>query len=183
MWLITGLALGSMLTMGSFTRLCADGVKSQLWSHIAFPGSVPLLAGPPPPHNTVTDRAPVKLLGGSHVEALQFHSNTQSHWSSGSTVCFLSRGISGLHPQDAQTHNGTGFLLLAMSRYTFLFYFHALSGSDFLQSPRNSKRFFSTQNSIEVSKDALFYAVFKSIQEATKKFTWKWSKAKNFDYQ
>ncbi len=27
------------------------------------------------------------------VEALQFHSITQSHWSSGSTVCFPSRGF------------------------------------------------------------------------------------------
>jgi hypothetical protein len=50
-WLITGLALGSMPTMGCFTRLHADGVKSQLWSHIAFPGFIPLLAGPPPPRN------------------------------------------------------------------------------------------------------------------------------------
>ncbi len=50
------------------------------------------------------------------MEALQFHSNTQSHWSSGSTVA--SRlGASGSHPKDAQTHDGTGFLLLALSRY------------------------------------------------------------------
>jgi hypothetical protein len=46
-------------------------------------------------------RAPVKLLGGSPVEALQFHSNTQSHWSLGSTLCFPSRGsvvrILGMH--------------------------------------------------------------------------------------
>jgi hypothetical protein len=36
-----------------------------------------------------------------HVEALQFHSTTQSHWSSGSTVCFPSRGsavcVPGMH--------------------------------------------------------------------------------------
>jgi hypothetical protein len=51
------------------------------------------------------------------VEALQFHSNTQSHWSSESTVCFQSRGVSGLRPGDARTHNGIGFLLLALSRY------------------------------------------------------------------
>ncbi len=37
-------------------------------------------------------RALVKLLGWSPVEALQFQSTTQSHWSSGSTICFLSRG-------------------------------------------------------------------------------------------
>ncbi len=41
------------------------------------------------------------------VEALQFPSNTQSHWSS---------GVNGLLPRDAQTHNGTGFLMLALSR-------------------------------------------------------------------
>ncbi len=46
--------LGSMPTMGSFTKLRTDNVKSQLWSHIAFPSSIPLLAGPPPPCNTVT---------------------------------------------------------------------------------------------------------------------------------
>jgi hypothetical protein len=33
-------------------------------------------------------RALVKLLGGNPVEAQQFHTTTQSHWSSGSTVCF-----------------------------------------------------------------------------------------------
>ncbi len=27
------------------------------------------------------------------------------------------QGVSGLHPGDAQIHNGTGFLLLAVSRY------------------------------------------------------------------
>jgi hypothetical protein len=40
---------------------------------------------------------PVKLLGGgggSPVEALQLHSNTQSHWSSGSTICFPLRAVS-----------------------------------------------------------------------------------------
>jgi hypothetical protein len=37
------------------------------------------------------------------VEALQLHSNTQSHWSSGSTVCFLSRGADSLCPGDAPT--------------------------------------------------------------------------------
>ncbi len=46
-------------------------------------------------------RTPVKLLEWSPVEALQFHFNTQSHWSSGSTVCFPSRGsadcVPGMH--------------------------------------------------------------------------------------
>ncbi len=35
---------------------------------------------------------PVKLLRGIPVEALQVHSNTKSHWSSGPTVCFPPRG-------------------------------------------------------------------------------------------
>ncbi len=64
MWLITGLALGSVPTMGSFTRHHPDDVKSQLWSHIAFPGSIPLLAGPPPPHNTVTGQSPSQVAVG-----------------------------------------------------------------------------------------------------------------------
>ncbi len=46
-----------------------------------------------------------------YVEALQLYSNTQSHWSSGSTVCFPpSRAavrVPGMHR----------VLLLAMSRY------------------------------------------------------------------
>ncbi len=33
-----------------------------------------------------------QVAGGSPVEALQPHSNTQPHWSSGSTVCFRPRG-------------------------------------------------------------------------------------------
>ncbi len=40
------------------------------------------------------------------VEALQLHSDTQSHWSSGSTVCLLPRGsavhIQGIHPHVQQ---------------------------------------------------------------------------------
>ncbi len=38
-WLIIGLALGFVLTMGSFTKFRTVNVKSQLWSHIAFPCS------------------------------------------------------------------------------------------------------------------------------------------------
>ncbi len=51
------------------------------------------------------------------VEALHLHSNTQSHWSSGSTVCFLPRGpafpVKGMHPQLLRNWD----LLLVMSRY------------------------------------------------------------------
>jgi hypothetical protein len=64
-WLITG--LGSKPTLGSFIRHCANDEKSQLWSHIAFPSSIQLLAGPLPPCNTVTGYSPsqvAKLLGG-----------------------------------------------------------------------------------------------------------------------
>jgi hypothetical protein len=53
----------------------------------------------------------------SHVEALQLHSNTQSHWSSGSTVCFppgrADVCVLGMHPHLQQNR----VLLLAMSRY------------------------------------------------------------------
>jgi hypothetical protein len=91
MWLITGLALGSAPTMGNFTILRTKDVQSQLWLHIAF--FVPfhslqvllLLATQWPV------RAPVKLLGGRPVKSLQFYYNTQSHWSSGSTICSPSR--------------------------------------------------------------------------------------------
>jgi hypothetical protein len=53
--------------MGSFTRLRANDVKSQLWSHIAFPSSIPLLAGPPPPSNTVTGQNPGQVVGGGDL--------------------------------------------------------------------------------------------------------------------
>ncbi len=77
---------GSVLTMGHFTRLRAKDVKSQLWSHLVPFHSLQVFL------HLATQwliRAPVKLLLGSPVEALQFHSNIQSHWSSGG---FLSRG-------------------------------------------------------------------------------------------
>ncbi len=57
----------------------------------AFPSSLMLLAGSPAPRNTVTGYIPQSSCwgwGGSLVEALQIYSNTQSHWSSGSTLCF-----------------------------------------------------------------------------------------------
>ncbi len=67
-----------------------------------------------------TVRALVKLLGGGGpIQALQFHSTTQSHWSSGSTVYFPSRGsvvcVLGMHkpthwnqvsPVSAYIYNG-----------------------------------------------------------------------------
>ncbi len=44
------------------------------------------------------------------VEALQLHSNTQSHWSRGSTVRFLPRGAAVCAPGECtHTYNGTGF--------------------------------------------------------------------------
>jgi hypothetical protein len=58
------------------------------------------------------------------VEALQFKTTTQSHWSRGSTVCFPSRGSAFRIPGDAQVHNGTGFLLLALSCYSPLIILH-----------------------------------------------------------
>ncbi len=51
------------------------------------------------------------------MEALQFHSNKQSHWSSGLTVCFHSRRSVVRVPGCTHSHNGTGFLLLVLSCY------------------------------------------------------------------
>jgi hypothetical protein len=91
----------------------------------AFIGFISLLAGPPP-RNAVTSSSqrsdqlntPVKLLGvGSHVEALQLHSNTQSLWSSGSTVCSLPGGAA-VHVPGLHSHlQWNQVLLLAMSSY------------------------------------------------------------------
>ncbi len=50
------------------------------------------------------------------VEALQFHSNTQSHWSSGSTICFPCRGSRVPVCTSSQWNRGGGFLLM-LSRY------------------------------------------------------------------
>jgi hypothetical protein len=51
------------------------------------------------------------------VEVLQLHSYTQSHWSSGSTICFLPRGavvhVLGMHPHLQWNQ----VLLLAMSPF------------------------------------------------------------------
>jgi hypothetical protein len=66
---ITGLALGFVPTMGSFTRLRANDVK--LWSHIAFPGfsslQVLLLLT-----TQWLVRALVKYLAGSPVRPFNF---------------------------------------------------------------------------------------------------------------
>ncbi len=75
-----------------FTRLWADDVERQSdhASH-AFPGSTPFLEVPPPPHNTVTGYSPGQVArgGGGRVEALQLHSNSQSHWSNWSTIWYI----------------------------------------------------------------------------------------------
>jgi hypothetical protein len=76
-------------------KSCADALCSSSISHFALP------------HTITSDRDP------------QFIS--QSHWSSESTVCFLPRGSAVCILGDAQTHNGTEFLLFALSRYnTFI---------------------------------------------------------------
>ncbi len=88
--------------MGSFTRLCVDNVKAScdhtLPSPVQFHSlQVILLIATQWPV-----RAPFKLLRGSPIEAPQFHSNTQSHWSSESTICFPPSGSAvrtlGMHP-------------------------------------------------------------------------------------
>jgi hypothetical protein len=78
--------------MGSFTRFHANDVKSQLWSHIIFPGSIPLLAGPPPPCNS-DQLEPLSSCGGGGGALWRPCKFTpqQSQWSSGSTICFPSR--------------------------------------------------------------------------------------------
>ncbi len=96
-------------SLGCFTWLHVNNVESRHdhTSH-AFPGSIPLLAGPPPPRNTVTGQSPGQVAGGS-PEALQFHSNTQSHWSSGPTICFLPGGGQRFASRGCtHTYNGTG---------------------------------------------------------------------------
>jgi hypothetical protein len=115
--LINGLVLGSVPTMGSFTRLVLNDVKSQLWSHMPSPvpfhslqalllrdgvaatyGLRSLMDSKWCDLHIIFGLAPVKLLEGCSVEILQFHSNTQYRWSHGSTVCFLSRGSAGHVP-------------------------------------------------------------------------------------
>jgi hypothetical protein len=60
-----------------------------------------------------------RLEIGESVELLHSHAATQSHWSSGSTVCFPPRPrwkavcVPGMHP-----HFWIWDLLLAMSRYS-----------------------------------------------------------------
>ncbi len=51
------------------------------------------------------------------AEALQFHTTTQSQLVQWVNNLLPVQGLSSSHPGDAQTHNGTGFLLLALSRY------------------------------------------------------------------
>jgi hypothetical protein len=51
------------------------------------------------------------------VEAMQFHSKTKSPGPVGQPFASRLGGHSASRPGDAQTHNVTGFLLLAMSCY------------------------------------------------------------------
>ncbi len=103
------LASSSVPSMGSFTRLCANNVKKPAAiTHNAFPGSIPLLAGPPPPRNL----APVKLLGVALWRPCNF---TLTHSLTGPVGQPFSSHLGG--QQFAQTHNGTRFPLLALSRY------------------------------------------------------------------
>ncbi len=66
----------------SFARDLTMTLAAGYLSH-AFPGSIPLLTGPPPPPCTSDRLNPwVKLLGGAPCRGPELHSNTQSHWSS-----------------------------------------------------------------------------------------------------
>jgi hypothetical protein len=55
--------------------------------------------------------------GGGAVELLHSHTTTQSYWSSGSTVCFHPGGHWFASQGCTHSHNGTRFLLLALSCY------------------------------------------------------------------
>jgi hypothetical protein len=134
-------SLASSPFSGRFTKLCTDDVKSRRLRHpslgaslgfaannvksrrnhtsYVFPCSIPILAGPPPPSNTVTGQGPGLVIGGggSPVEAQQLHSNTQSHWSSGSTVSFLPRMATVCLPGMNPHLQWNCVLLLAMFRY------------------------------------------------------------------
>ncbi len=97
---------------GCFTTLHANNVKSQLeiTSH-AFLSFIPLLADPPPPHNTVTTQSLCRVaVGGGEpcgCPAISYYyriSLVQSKW-----VKHLLpvQGDNVSHPGEAQTHNGT----------------------------------------------------------------------------
>jgi hypothetical protein len=61
------------------------------------------------------------LLGWSPVQSLQSHcTHTQSHWSSGSTLCFPSWGTQIQSPGGGEYLCGTGIFLLALSHYNIL---------------------------------------------------------------
>ncbi len=53
------------------------------------------------------------------MELLHSHTTTQSHWSSGSTICFPPNGaaVCDFAFQGCTHTSGTGILLLALSRY------------------------------------------------------------------
>ncbi len=69
------------------------------------------------PRAALTGRTSLIFLLYLIMEALQFHSNTQSHWSSGWNFCFLPRGAA-VHVLGMQPHlEWKQVLLLAKSRY------------------------------------------------------------------
>ncbi len=135
-------SLASSLFRGHFIRLHADDVKSQWLCHPSVRASLGFALTmwksdiithhmpSPVPFRSLQVlillttqwlvRALVKLLGGNPVEALQLHCNTQSHWSSWSTVCFPPKGAAvcllGMHPHLQWNR----ILLLAMSRYSWI---------------------------------------------------------------
>jgi hypothetical protein len=119
---ITGLVLGSAPTMGSFTRLRARQCEKPpvtIHAYLQF-HSTPCRSSSSSQHSDQLEPRS-SCLGGSPVETLQFHSSTQSHWSSGSTIAscpgsqrFASRGCTC-------SHNGIGFHLLALSNYKLIF--------------------------------------------------------------
>ncbi len=65
--------------------------------------------------------APVKLLGGRRVEALQLQPNIQSHWSSGLTICFPPIRATVCFPGMHSHIQWNRILLIVMSRYSLPF--------------------------------------------------------------
>ncbi len=103
-WWITGLTGGPPLHPAPCHMVTTDVITHHLLIPVPF-RSLQV----PPPRNILTGQSPCQFAGGgSPMEALQLQVYTQSHWSSGSTVCFPLRGaavcILGKHQ-----HNRTGF--------------------------------------------------------------------------
>ncbi len=116
------LALGSAPTMGSFTRLCADDVKSQLWSHIA-----PSVLYSTPCRSSFSLQHSYWLeprwscWGGALWRPWNFIPLYSFTGPVGQLFAFWLQGQWFASQGCIHTHNGTRFLLLVLSCYTMIF--------------------------------------------------------------